>query len=144
MTREYCENKNENISAYFHSWYPPKKNIDLPLTMTIGLAVRVFAKGSGNRGSILGRLIPKTHKWYLPPCLKLSIIRYGSRVKWSNPGKEVAPFPTLQWSSYLKGSLRVPLNYSRQLYFYFYIHNVLIFWNQMIFHVDSLCKLLTK
>ena len=25
-------------------------------------------------------------KWYLmPPCLTLSIIRYGSRVKWSNP-----------------------------------------------------------
>ena len=33
-------------------------------------------------------------KWYLiPPCLILSIIRYESRVKWSNPGKEVAPFP---------------------------------------------------
>ena len=30
-------------------------------------------------------------KWYLmPPCLTLSIIRYGSRVKWSNPGKGVA------------------------------------------------------
>ena len=28
-------------------------------------------------------------KWYLmPPCLTLSIIRYGSRVKWSNPEKE--------------------------------------------------------
>ena len=31
-------------------------------------------------------------KWYLMlPCLALSIIRYGSRVKWSNPGKGVAP-----------------------------------------------------
>ena len=30
-------------------------------------------------------------KWYfMPPCLTLSIIRYGSRVKWSNPGKGVA------------------------------------------------------
>ena len=30
-------------------------------------------------------------KWYLmPPCLTLSIIRYGSRIKWSNPGKRVA------------------------------------------------------
>ena len=28
------------------------------------------------------------------PCLTLSIIRYISRVKWSNPGKEVAPFST--------------------------------------------------
>ena len=40
-------------------------------------------------------------KWYLmPPCLTLSIIRYGSRVKWSNPGKRVAPFPT-PWCSKL-------------------------------------------
>ena len=39
----------------------------------IGLAVRVFANES----------------WYLmPPCSTLSIIRYGSRVNWSNPGKE--------------------------------------------------------
>ena len=30
-------------------------------------------------------------KWYLiPPCLTFSIIRYVSRVKWSNPGKRVA------------------------------------------------------
>ena len=34
-------------------------------------------------------------KWYLMrPYLTLSIIRYGSRVKWSNPGKGVAPSPT--------------------------------------------------
>ena len=33
-------------------------------------------------------------KWYLmPPCLTLRIIRYGSRVKWSYPGKGVAPSP---------------------------------------------------
>ena len=31
-------------------------------------------------------------KWYLiPPCLTLSNIRYVSRVKWSNPGKGIAP-----------------------------------------------------
>ena len=29
----------------------------------------------------------------MPPCLTLSIIRYGSRVKWNNPGKGVVPFP---------------------------------------------------
>ena len=57
-------------------------------------------------------------KWYLmPPCLTLSIIRYGSRVKWSNPGKGVAPSPTPWCSSYRKGSLRVTLNYGRLLYF---------------------------
>ena len=30
----------------------------------------------------------------MPPCLTLSIIMYVSRVKWSNPGKGVAPSPT--------------------------------------------------
>ena len=44
-------------------------------------------------------------KWYLmPPCLTLSIIRYGSRVKWSNLGKEVAPSPTPWCSSCRKGN----------------------------------------
>ena len=51
-------------------------------------------------------------KWYfMPPCLTLSIIRSGSRVKWSNPGNGVAPFPTHQCSSYWKGSLWVILDW---------------------------------
>ena len=68
----------------------------------IGLVGRVFANGPGDRGSIPGRVIPKTKKkWYLiPPCLKLSIIRYVSRVKWSNLGKGVAPSPTPQCCRY--------------------------------------------
>ena len=58
-------------------------------------------------------------KWNLmPPCLALSMIRWGSREKWSNPGNGVAPSPTPRCSSYWKGSLRVTLDYSRQLYFY--------------------------
>ena len=52
----------------------------------------------------------------MPLCLTLSIIRYGSRVKWSNPGKGVAPSPTSWCCNYQKGSLRVTLDYSRQLY----------------------------
>ena len=57
-------------------------------------------------------------KWYLiPPCLTLGIIRYASRVKWRNPGKGVAPSPTPRCSSYWKGSLRIALDNSRQLYF---------------------------
>ena len=56
-------------------------------------------------------------KWFLMlPCLTLSIIRYGSRVKWSNPGKELVPTPTPWCSSYRKWSLRVTLNYGRQIY----------------------------
>ena len=55
-------------------------------------------------------------KWYLiPPCLTLSNIRYVSRVKWSNPGKGVAPSPTPQCNSDWKGSLLVALDYGRQL-----------------------------
>ena len=56
-------------------------------------------------------------KWYLmPPCLTLSIIRYGSRVKWSNQGKGVGPFPIPWCCSFCKGSLQVTLDYSHQLY----------------------------
>ena len=39
-----------------------------------------------------------------------------SKVMWSNPGKEVAPSPTPLFSSYWKGSLRIALDYDRQLY----------------------------
>ena len=53
-------------------------------------------------------------KWYLmTPCLTLSIIRYGSRIKWSNPGKRVVPSPTPWCSSW---SLLVTLNNVRQVY----------------------------
>ena len=38
--------------------------------------------------------------YLMPPCLTLSIIWYGSRVKWSNPGNGVAPSLTPQCSSY--------------------------------------------
>ena len=56
-------------------------------------------------------------KWYLmSPCLTLSIIKYGTRVKWSNPEKGVSRFPTPRCSSYWKGSLRFTLDYGRQLY----------------------------
>ena len=58
----------------------------------ISLVGRAFANGPGDRGSIPGRVIPKTYKWYLiPPCFILSNIRYVSRVKGSDQGKGVAP-----------------------------------------------------
>ena len=46
----------------------------------------------------------KKKKKYLIP---LSIIRNALRVKWSNPGKGVAPSPTPRCSSYWKRSLQV-------------------------------------
>ena len=42
----------------------------------------------------------KLKKWYLIPlCLTLSIIRYISRIKWSNPEKRVALSHTPQCTS---------------------------------------------
>ena len=90
--------------------------------MTNRLVGRDFANGPGDLGSIPGRVILKTKKWYLiPPCLTLSIIRYVSSVKWSNPGKGVAPSSKLCCCSYWKGSLLVALDYSRQVYFFYFM-----------------------
>ena len=50
----------------------------------------------------------KKKRYLMPPCLTLSIIKHGSRVKWSNPRKGVAPPPTPWYSSYRKGRLRSP------------------------------------
>ena len=80
--------------------------------------VRVFASGPGDLGSCPRSSHTKdSKKWYLiPPCLILSIIRYGSRVKCRNPRKGVVPFPTPWCCSYRKANLRVTLDYGRQLH----------------------------
>ena len=77
----------------------------------------VFANGPRDLGSITGRVIPKTLKMVLDTSL---LNRYVSRVKWSNPGKGLAPFPTLRCCSYWKGSLLVALDNGRQFYIYIY------------------------
>ena len=62
-------------------------------------------------------------KWYLiPPCFTISNIRYVSTVKWSNPGKGVAPSSTPRFCSYWKGSFLVALDYGHQLTIYIYIY----------------------
>ena len=49
-------------------------------------------------------------KWHLIClCLTLGIIRYISRVKWSNPGKGVAISPTLGVAAIGKGTFGLPL-----------------------------------
>ena len=98
--------------AWFRFWF------DLVCSRLIGLVRRVFANGPGDLGSIPGYSYQRLKKWFLiPPCLSLSNIRYISKVKWSNPGKGVAPSPTPRCSCYWKGSLLVDLVYGRQLYF---------------------------
>ena len=86
-------------------------------TLYFGIMVRVFANGPWDLGSIPGRVIPKTQKIVLDAIL-LNTQHYKvlSRVKWSNPGKGVAPSPTPRCSSYRKGILRVTLDYGHQLY----------------------------
>ena len=67
----------------------------------------MFANGQGDQVESYQRL----KEWYFrPPCLTLSIINYGSMVKWSNAGKGVGPSPTPWCSSYRRESLRVTLD----------------------------------
>ena len=55
-------------------------------------------------------------KWYLTsPCLKISIIRYLSRVNGSNPSKWIEPVLTPWCSSYSKGNLCAALDYGHKL-----------------------------
>ena len=86
----------------------------------ICLVGRVFANGPEVLGSNPGRVIPKALKMVLDTSL-LNTQQYKVRikVKWSNPGKGVAPSPTLWCSSYLKRSHLVALDYGRQLYYFF-------------------------
>ena len=88
---------------------------------------RVFANGSEAGVQSPVESFQRLKKWYLvPPCLTLSIIRLGSRMKLSNPGNGVVPSPTPRCSSYWKGSLRVTLDYCRQLYCFrskFFLYN---------------------
>ena len=71
---------------------------------------RVFANGPGDRGSILGWIIPKTKKMVLDAALlntQYYKVRIKGKVEQSREG--VVPSPTPWCSSYWKGSLRVTL-----------------------------------
>ena len=102
--------------------------------LDIGTMVRVFANGPRDQDSIAGRVIPMTQKILFDVALLNA--RYGSKVKWRNPRKGVAPSPTTWCSSYRKGSLRVTLNYGRQLiyiYIYIVIHRQIV----SLYHISS-------
>ena len=92
------------------------KLTDITFNQLIGVVGKVSTNDVWDLGSIPGRVIPKTLKWYLiPPFLTLSNIRYVSRVKQSNPGKGVAPSPTPRRWSCWKVNLLITLDYGRQL-----------------------------
>ena len=100
---------------------------------------RVFANGPGDLGSIPGRVIPKTQKMVLDASL-LNTQHYKVRIKGKveQSREGVAPSPTHWCSSYRKGSLRVTLDYGRQLYLLMLylgcqnlcsVINFLVFWS---------------
>ena len=113
-----------NKSAHTKVW----KHLMIPIyiyivVLDIGLAVRVFANGLGDLGSIPGRVIPKTQKMVLDASL-LNTQHYKVRIKGKvgQSKKEEAPSPTPWCSSYRKGSLRVTLDYGRQLYYLTFLY----------------------
>ena len=67
--------------------------------LLIGLVGRMFVNGPGDLGSIPGHVIPKTLKMVLDTSL-LNTRQFKVRIKWSNPEKGVAPFPTPQCCCY--------------------------------------------
>ena len=99
-----------HISFITCTFYSKLNSILIPY----GPAVRVFANGPGDLGSIPGRVIPKTLKMVLDTTL-LNTQHYKVRFKgkveqfweWSSAS------PTPWCSSYRKGSLRVTLDYGR-------------------------------
>ena len=67
--------------------------------MTISHSYRAICQYSGRPG-FNPRSYQRLKKWHLmPPCLALNTIRWGSKVKWSNPGNGEVSFPTPQLSS---------------------------------------------
>ena len=70
-------------------------SIYLSIYLQLGLVRKVFANGPETWVQSQVKSYQRLKKWYLMlPCLTLSIIRYGSRVKWSNPGKEAFGLPS--------------------------------------------------
>ena len=118
-------NAEHNFFEDLGSWYEilirildSFLNRSIYIIPDIGLGVRVFANGPGDLGSIPGCVIPKTQKMVLDASL-LNTQHYKVRIKGKveQSREGVAPSPTPWCSSYRKGSLRVTLDYGRQLYF---------------------------
>ena len=62
---------------------------------------RVFLIGPGDRGSITGRVIPKTQKMLLDASLiNTQHYKVWIKGKWINPRKVIGPFPTTRNNSY--------------------------------------------
>ena len=82
----------------------------------IGLGVRVFANGPGVLGSIPGRVVLDAS------LLNTQHYKVWIKGKVEQSREGVAPSPTHWCSSYRKGSLRVTLDYGRQLYYTYFTY----------------------
>ena len=76
----------------------------------IGITVKVFANGTGDRDSISGRVIPKTQK------IELDATLFNTQYyKWSSPLKGVLPLRHL-------GVLAIDCGRPTYIYIYIYIY----------------------
>ena len=97
------------------------------LAQFIGLMSRVLTNGPGDRGSIIGQIIPKTQKKVLDTIL-LNTQHYKVSIKGKvGQSREVAPFLTPWCNSFWKEILRVTFDQDRQLYFFFIILRLRVF-----------------
>ena len=106
----------------------------MPKYRLIGQVGWVFANGPGDLGSIPGRVIPKTFKMVLDTSL-LNSQQYKVRIKdkVEQSRERRSALPTSRCSSYWKGSLRVAVDYGRQLYFNAEIQFILLRFNLVCF-----------
>ena len=111
----------------YNNTHPKSSQILAPSFSPIGVSKYIYIyitcplwlKWLEDLGSIQGWVLPKTQKMVLDTSL-LNIQHYKVwiKVKYSYPGKGVAPSPTPRCSSYWKGSPWVTLDYGCELYFY--------------------------
>ena len=121
----------------------------LYLKRPIGLIGWVFTNGQETRVQSQVESYQRLKKWYLmSPCLTLSIIRYRSRVKWSNQGKELHPPLHLGVVAIEKGAFRsfstsvanfsftlhVQIGYIKNSWLGFMAHNPCMLFNANTFY----------
>ena len=120
------EQSREIVAIEKGAFWSPSTTVTNCCSPDIGLAVRVFANGPGDLGSIPGRVIPKTQKMVLDASL-LNTQHYKVLIKGKveQSREEVVPSPTSWCSSYWKGALGLPSTMVANFtYLCYQIHNI--------------------
>ena len=87
----------------------------------------MFANGQGDLGLIPDRVIPKTQNM-APDAILRNTQHYKVCVKWSNPGKGVAPFLHLSVVAIEKGAFGLPSTTVANFTFTIYIYLIYIYY----------------